>query len=85
MRFIQEGYTDWRRQAAQETELKLRQEFMVGLLQGVRKLGRLQTVRLSGVWPSPRSKLSFIATIPKVDYGSSLARQWSVFEPFPFE
>lgn len=83
MRFVQEGYADWKRRAEEEMELKADNRFSNDLVQGLSNLTRLQSVRLNGAWFITDTELSFSPSLPKVDYGSPLARQWNIFQAIP--
>lgn len=83
MHFIQEGYADWGRRAKREIELKANESFAHNMLEGLRNLTRLQSVRLNNAWSFLDTELSDSASRPKVRYGSPLARQWNIFEVFP--
>lgn len=83
MHFIQQGYADWKRRAEHEEKLKASSGFLTELVQGLRKLTRLESVRLRGDWPSLHDELSSTASLPMIDHDSPLARQWNILQAFP--
>ena len=85
MHFIQDGYADWKRRAEQEIQLKANNYSSKGIVQGLSNLTRLQSARLNSAWFHSDTKLSSSASLPRVLYGSPLARQWNIFQPFPLE
>lgn len=85
MHFIQQGYADWIRRAEQEEELKASCLFLTELVQGLRKLTRLESVRLRGGWPCLYGEVASTASLPTIDHDSPLARQWNIFKLFPLQ
>ena len=80
---IQEAYADWKRRAEREVQIKANGCFAIEMMEGLRNLTRLHSVRLNSVWPVLDFALSSGVSLPKVCYGSPLARQWKIFQVFP--
>lgn len=72
--FIREGYRKWMEQAAFEKKCAEENTLLKLLIPGLRKFGRLRTVKLRAEWPS-RDRVG--------REGSPLARSWYPFHAHP--